>query len=102
MVKVLAWVEDADAGVAVDLRLDGEVFHTQDSLVSEALQPAGYVHERRHEQAMEAVSNVVDAKWRDEKEDAAKSVENAFDEAMRRIDASYKECIDKLEPGRSS
>lgn len=100
--KVLAWVEDADAGVAVDLRLDGEVFHTQDSLVSEALQPAGYVHERRHEQAMEAVSNVVDAKWRDEKEDAAKSVENAFDEAMRRIDASYKECIDKLEPGRSS
>lgn len=48
------------------------------------------------------VSNVVDAKWRDEKEDAAKSVENAFDEAMRRIDASYKECIDKLEPGRSS
>ena len=37
-----------------------------------------------------------------EKEDAAKSVENAFDEAMRRIDASYKECIDKLEPGRSS
>ena len=51
---------------------------------------------------MEAVSNVVDAKLRGEKEDAAKSVENAFDEAMRRIDASYKECIDKLEPGRSS
>ena len=48
------------------------------------------------DEAAAAAANDADTKWEREKVDAATSIDLAFEEAMRRIDASYKRCIDRL------
>ena len=48
------------------------------------------------DEAAAAAANDADTKWEREKVDAATSIDLAFEEAMRRIDASYKRCINRL------
>ena len=44
----------------------------------------------------EAAAAANDADQSGEKVDAATSIDLAFEEAMRRIDASYKRCVNRL------